>query len=94
MKRTLYHTLQFGDGTNRDVMSAVNMAAHYPFRPGVSRSLVLVTCDQCEDASRWFGRDVSKILTDRGITLHVLRPQVFDVSILDTARTDLLLGNL
>jgi hypothetical protein len=65
-------------GTNDDyssnVFSALLYAARLPFRPGVSKTLVLVTCDNSGKNDGSFYGEAMTLLVESGITLHHLTP--------------------
>ena len=44
-------TLQFEKETEADVMSGVRFAAKYPFRIGVSKSIILLPCEACREGA-------------------------------------------
>jgi len=66
------------EGVRGRAMDAIQMAAQYPFRTGVAKSIVLVTCDTCAKSSVSM-RDLEAMLRMRGITLHVLREHQLQV---------------
>lgn len=67
------------DGPNpndADVMSAVRFSAMYPFRTGVSKTVVVLPCAECrEGATRY--TELQRILIERDIRLHLLMDHTF-----------------
>lgn len=59
------------DGENDDVVRAVQMAARYPFRLGVSKSIVLVPCSGCSQKTISYSVIQQKLLA-MGIKLHIM----------------------
>ena len=80
-------------GGNTDVFKALRMAAKYPFRAGVAKSIVLLTCSECtEQAARY--NEISHNLRTRGIHLHVIMDHEFSLgaSDIETPKTSYLFG--
>ncbi|CAH1773813.1 unnamed protein product [Owenia fusiformis] len=65
------------DGEFKDTLGAIEKAAHYPFRQGVSKSIVLVTCTECTQQETQY-TDILNMLTTRDITLHMLADSKFE----------------
>lgn len=80
------------EGSNTDVFKALRMAAKYSFRAGVAKSIVLLTCSECnEQAARL--QEVQYNLINRGIRLHVIMDHEFALSAdVDTPKTSYLFG--
>lgn len=60
-------------GKHDDVMEAVHFAANLPFRAGVAKAIILITCDlkSCQDNSIDY-LELQDLLFDRDIRLHYL----------------------
>jgi len=58
-------------GTDVDAMVALSYAARLPFRAGASKSVVLIGCDACREATIRYS-DIQRILLNNDIHLHVL----------------------
>lgn len=65
-------SLMFTDETV-DVHEALISAANYPFRAGVSKTIVLVQCFTCTQPTFAMSSHIKHLLKTRDITLHVLR---------------------
>jgi hypothetical protein len=52
-----------------DVLAALHYAALYPFRTGVSKSIVLMPCQECTEQSIRYA-DIQQLLLNRDIRLH------------------------
>lgn len=65
-------------GDHDDVMEAVHYAAKLPFRAGVAKSIVLITCDlkSCQEKSINY-LELQNILFERDIRLHYLLEHEF-----------------
>merc|ERR1719216_851176 len=57
-----------------EVFNALKYAARLPFSPGVSKTIVLVTCDSSGKHDGSFYGDAMTMLKEGGITLHHLSP--------------------
>merc|ERR1712203_324324 len=57
-----------------EVFNALKYAARLPFRPGVSKTIILVTCDNSGKNDGSFYGDAMTMLKEDGITLHHLSP--------------------
>ena len=57
-----------------DAMAALAYAARLPFRAGVSKSLILVACDSCQEVSVRYS-DIQRVLINSDVRLHVLSAQ-------------------
>ena len=67
-------SLQFVNlGPNTDPLTAVLRASNMPFRTGVSKSIILVSCSPCTEASGYTYTSLNSVLQQRDITLHILR---------------------
>lgn len=78
-------------GDNTDVFKALRMAAKYPFRAGVAKSVVLLTCSECtEQAARY--NEIAYNLRTRGINLHVIMNHEFLLGAHETPKTNYLFG--
>jgi hypothetical protein len=79
-------------GSNTDVLKALRKAAKYPFRAGVAKSVVLITCSECtEQAARY--NEIEHNLKQRGIVLHVIMDHEFLIgSNIETPKTSYLFG--
>jgi len=80
------------EGDNTDVFMALRMAAKYPFRAGVAKSIVLLTCSECSEQNvRYQG--IEHNLLQRGINLHVIMEHEFTLSSdIATPKTNYLFG--
>jgi hypothetical protein len=91
---TAVQSLKFNiEGSNTDVFKALRMAAKYPFRAGVAKSIVLITCSECtEQAARY--NEIKYNLQTRGINLHVIMEHEFTLgaSDIETPKTSYLFG--
>ena len=73
-------TDNFGNepGSHDDVIAAVYYAAMLPFRAGVAKSIILVTCDldSCQEKSVEY-KILEDVLSERDIRLHYLLEHQF-----------------
>jgi len=80
------------EGDNTDVFKALRMAAKYPFRAGVAKSVVLLTCSECTEQNARF-KEIEHNFLQRGISLHVIMDHEFTLSSdISTPKTSLLFG--
>lgn len=69
-----FSTVLMPSAQEPDAMGALAYAAKLPFRAGVSKSLILVSCDGCQELSVRYS-DVQRVLMQSDVRLHVLSPQ-------------------
>ena len=67
--------MQMGDKP-ADTLKAIKFAAKYPFRTGVSKTVVVIPCDQCDYVQTGY-REVMALLTAHDIRLHVVLDHAF-----------------
>jgi len=66
------------EGTNNDAFRAVRAAAQYPFRTGVAKSIIMLTCSDCSQSS--ISKDeIIHMLREQGISLHVMTEDGFKI---------------
>lgn len=73
---TALQTLPFDGKAGGDVMDAVRMAAMYSFRPGASKSIVLLPCEACREGAVRY-TELQRLLIERDVRLHMLMDHVF-----------------
>ena len=61
-----------------DALEALEYAARLPFRAGVSKSIILVPCEDCTEQAVNYA-DVQRLLFRRDIRLHVLKQKDFEL---------------
>ncbi|XP_071953839.1 apolipophorins-like [Antedon mediterranea] len=64
-------SLEFGEGGNNDTFKALEKAANYPFRAGVAKNIILISCSQCKDSKMTYMR-ISRTIIKRGINFNIL----------------------
>ncbi|KAL9926249.1 apolipoprotein lipid transfer particle isoform 1-T7 [Glossina fuscipes fuscipes] len=79
-KLTKYFSyIKTGNGTNHDILQAISTATHLNFRPGVSKTFILLPCSNC--ASKHMRFDYTSILQymlEEGVNLHILADTEFE----------------
>lgn len=73
-------SLQFAQHRETDPLNAILSAANFPFRSGVSKSIVLLQCGECSPSEKTNPIYLKHVLHARDITLHILRNQDFRLS--------------
>lgn len=71
--------IKTGNGTNKDILMAISTASRLNFRPGVSKTFILLSCSTCQAKEMRF--DYSSILQfmlEEGVNLHILADTEFD----------------
>ncbi|XP_006820902.1 apolipophorins-like [Saccoglossus kowalevskii] len=63
---------------NNDTFLALRKAASYPFRTGVAKSIILLTCSDCRSSAISYD-EISSILKKQGISLHILSDNGFSI---------------
>ena len=79
------------DTENTDALAAISFAAKYPFRTGVSKTIIVVPCEKCTERSVSYP-DIRQLLMDRDITLHVLMPHDFTLPKSGSVKTSYIYG--
>lgn len=60
-------------GSNRDIFQAISVAANLVFRPGASKTFILLPCSNCAQNDMKFDySSLVQLMLESGITLHVL----------------------
>ncbi|KAJ8305570.1 hypothetical protein KUTeg_016115 [Tegillarca granosa] len=72
--------LQFAQHRETDPLNAILSAANFPFRSGVSKSIVLLQCGECSPSEKTNPIYLKHVLHARDITLHILRKKDFRLS--------------
>ena len=72
-------SLEFKDGQNTDTLSSIRYAARYPFRAGVSKTIVLLTCNHCGEQEVKYD-ELLHVMNENEIRLHILREEEFKMS--------------
>jgi len=67
-----------GADVHEDALEALEFASRYHFRPGVSKNMILVPCEECEEFEFSY-TDVQSLLSDRDINLHMLMDTEFAI---------------
>jgi hypothetical protein len=62
------------DSGSNDTLAAVLFAANYPFRAGVSKNIILISCSECESKETSYS-EVAEALHKRGIQFNMLTSQ-------------------
>ncbi|XP_033095238.1 uncharacterized protein LOC117099816 [Anneissia japonica] len=71
--------LEFGEGGNNDTFKALLKAANYPFRAGVAKNIILISCSQCKDTKLSYMK-ISRTIIKRGINFNILMSFNFTVT--------------
>lgn len=68
-----------GNGTSNDILMAISTAAKLNFRPGVSKTFILLSCSRCAAKDMRFDyTSIQQYMLEEGITLHILADTEFD----------------
>lgn len=66
--------------THKDIFEAIRFASVMPFRPGVSKTIVVMACADCdEERSELSYSDIQNQLLEHGITLHLVSDKPIEV---------------
>jgi len=68
------------DDTNKDVFSAIDFAAQYPFRAGASKVVIVLPCSDCSSSQLSY-RSVAARLNSENINVHVINKFDFEVTV-------------
>ncbi|XP_034669576.1 uncharacterized protein LOC117902369 [Drosophila subobscura] len=68
-----------GNGSSSDILMAISTAAKLNFRPGVSKTFILLSCSRCSAKDMRFDyTSILQYLLEEGINLHILADTEFD----------------
>ncbi|XP_030377336.1 uncharacterized protein LOC115626195 [Scaptodrosophila lebanonensis] len=76
---TYFSHIAAGNGSSSDILQAISTASKLNFRPGVSKTFILIPCSNC--AARDMRFDYTSILQfmlEEGVNLHILADKEFD----------------
>ncbi|CAN8004489.1 unnamed protein product [Ixodes hexagonus] len=66
--------------THKDIFDAIRFASVMPFRPGVSKTIIVMACADCdEERSELSYSDIQNQLLEHGITLHLVSDKPIEV---------------
>ncbi|GFT71844.1 vitellogenin [Nephila pilipes] len=76
-----FQSLEYGDGPV-NILEAMRFAAGLTFRPGTTKSFILVKCSTCksEEVKAEYG-EMLRTLLDGDITLHILMEQKYEMKV-------------
>jgi len=68
-----------GNGSSNDILMAISAAAKLNFRPGVSKTFILLSCSKCAARDMRFDyTSILQYLLEEGVNLHILADTEFD----------------
>uniref|UniRef100_A0A8W7PWS0 Vitellogenin domain-containing protein n=1 Tax=Anopheles coluzzii TaxID=1518534 RepID=A0A8W7PWS0_ANOCL len=68
--------VKIGNGTNEDIFDAITMASNLVFRPGASKTFVLLPCSRCVASKMKLDfSSIVQLLVENDIKLHILADQ-------------------
>ncbi|XP_053697453.1 uncharacterized protein LOC128744450 [Sabethes cyaneus] len=68
-----FNHIAAGEGTNDDIFEAITVASKLVFRPGVSKTFILLPCSKCASSSMKLDySSLLQLLLENGIKLHIL----------------------
>ncbi|XP_037927466.1 apolipophorins [Teleopsis dalmanni] len=74
-----FNHIQIYQGLNNDVLQAVSVATKLDFRPGVSKTIILMTCGDCAaHHMRFDSTSILQYLMEEGVNLHILADTEFE----------------
>ncbi len=82
---------QIHDTKNADTLAAISYAATYPFRAGVSKTVIVVPCEPCREQMVSYS-DIQMLLVGRDIRLHVLMQHDFKLPKSRNLKTSYIFG--
>lgn len=69
----LAHIRVSDDGENKDIFQALSVSANLNFRPGASKTFILLPCSECSTKDMRFDySSLLQLMLENGITMHVL----------------------
>lgn len=69
----LGHIQVSDEGRNKDIFHALSVASNLNFRPGASKTFILLPCSECAEKDMRFDySSLLQLMLENGITMHVL----------------------
>jgi hypothetical protein len=71
--------IRTGPGNNNDIFRAIITATKMTFRPGASKTFILLPCSKCSSTEMKFDYSaVMQLMLENGVKLHILMDQPFN----------------
>lgn len=68
-----------GNGTSKDILLAISTASRLNFRPGVSKTFILLSCSSCSPKDMRFDyTSILQFMLEESVNLHILADTEFD----------------
>ncbi|EDW03099.1 uncharacterized protein LOC6561417 [Drosophila grimshawi] len=68
-----------GNGSSNDILMAISTASRLNFRPGVSKTFILLSCSSCAAKDMRFDyTSILQFMLEEGVNLHILADTEFD----------------
>ncbi|XP_051858776.1 uncharacterized protein LOC117563530 [Drosophila albomicans] len=68
-----------GNGSSNDILTAISKASRLNFRPGVSKTFILLSCSNCAAKDTRFDyNSILQFMKEEGVNLHILADTEFD----------------
>ncbi|TDG46759.1 hypothetical protein AWZ03_006806 [Drosophila navojoa] len=68
-----------GNGTSKDILLAISAASRLNFRPGVSKTFILLSCSSCSPKDMRFDyTSILQFMLEESVNLHILADTEFD----------------
>ncbi|XP_064556915.1 uncharacterized protein Apoltp [Drosophila montana] len=68
-----------GNGSSSDILMAISTASRLNFRPGVSKTFILLSCSSCAAKDMRFDyTSILQFMLEEGVNLHILADTEFD----------------
>ncbi|KAH8395625.1 hypothetical protein KR222_003717 [Zaprionus bogoriensis] len=68
-----------GNGSSSDILLAISTASRLNFRPGVSKTFILLSCSKCAAKDMRFDyTSILQFMLEEGVNLHILADTEFD----------------
>ncbi|XP_034475095.1 uncharacterized protein LOC117782196 [Drosophila innubila] len=68
-----------GNGSSNDILMAISTASRLNFRPGVSKTFILLSCSSCAAKDmRFDSTSILQFMLEEGVNLHILADTEFD----------------
>lgn len=85
--QSYFDHIHISNGTNHDLFEAISFASKLHFRPGASKTFILLPCSTCSSLHMYLDYStVLQALLEHGVTMHLITDYVFEFDKQNEAR--------
>lgn len=85
--QSYFDHIHISNGTNHDLFEAISFASKLHFRPGASKTFILLPCSTCSSLHMYLDYStVLQALLENGVTMHLITDYIFEFDKQNEAR--------